>query len=40
MKKVFGEHFKVFGRFVRNELYMKGVYNQFNYEHKREIFNK
>lgn len=40
MKKVLGEHFKVFGGLVRNELDMKGVYNQFNHKHKREIVNK
>ncbi|MGG3047088.1 plasmid recombination protein, partial [Bacillus anthracis] len=36
-KKVLGEHFKVFRGLVKNELDMKGVDNQFESEHKREI---
>ncbi|WJE84245.1 MobV family relaxase [Bacillus sp. DX3.1] len=36
-KKVLGEHFKAFRGLVKNELDMKGVDNQFDREHKREI---
>ncbi|HDR7398066.1 TPA: mob protein, partial [Bacillus toyonensis] len=36
-KKVLGEHFKTFRGFVKNELDMKGVDNQFECEYKKEI---
>ncbi|MFA2568218.1 plasmid recombination protein [Bacillus wiedmannii] len=36
-KKVLGEHFKAFRGLVKNELDMKGVDNQFEREHKKEI---
>lgn len=36
-KKVLGEHFKAFRVLVKNELDMKGVDNQFEREHKKEI---
>lgn len=36
-KKVLGEHFKAFRGLVKNELDMKGVDNQFESEHKKEI---
>ncbi|MEK5017436.1 mobilization protein, partial [Bacillus sp. FSL L8-0315] len=36
-KKVLKEQFKVFRGIVRNELDSKGVDNQFEREHKREI---
>ncbi|WP_242230229.1 MobV family relaxase [Bacillus cereus group sp. BfR-BA-01329] len=39
-KKVLGEHFKVFRGLIKNEMDMKGVDNQFEREHKREIANK
>ncbi|MBJ8073640.1 MobV family relaxase [Bacillus cereus] len=39
-KKVLGEHFKAFRGLVKNELDMKGVDNQFDREHKREIASK
>ncbi|MEK4504297.1 MobV family relaxase [Bacillus sp. FSL R12-0069] len=39
-KKVLGEHFKAFKGLVKNEMDMKGVDNQFEREHKREIASK
>ncbi|PGQ90950.1 hypothetical protein COA25_32620, partial [Bacillus cereus] len=36
-KKAFKEKFKVFRGIVKNELVSKGVDNQFEREHKREI---
>ena len=36
-KKVLGERFELFRGFVKNELDMKGVDNQFDSEHKKEI---
>ncbi|MBG9484787.1 hypothetical protein ABE52_32895 [Bacillus thuringiensis] len=36
-KKVLGGHFKAFRGLVKNELDMKGVDNQFDCEHKKEI---
>lgn len=39
-KKVFKEQFKAFRGLIKNELEMKGVDNQFEHEHKREIKNK
>ena len=36
-KKVFKEQFKVFREIVKKELDNKGVDNQFECEHKREI---
>ncbi|OTX55735.1 Mob protein [Bacillus thuringiensis serovar guiyangiensis] len=36
-KKVLGEHFKAFKGLVKNELDMKGIDNQFECEHKREV---
>jgi len=37
MKKVLGEHFKAFRGLIKNEMDMKGIDNQFDREHKREI---
>lgn len=37
MKKVFKEHFKAFREIVKNELGSKGVDNQFEREHKKEM---
>lgn len=39
-KKVLGEHFKAFRGLVKNEMDMKGVDDQFEREHKREIASK
>ncbi|MGR5970078.1 recombinase [Bacillus paranthracis] len=39
-KKVLGEHFKAFRGLVKNELDMKGIDNQFEREHKRELASK
>lgn len=39
-KKVLGEHFKAFRGLVKNEMDMKGVNDQFECEHKREIASK
>lgn len=36
-KKILGEHFKAFRGLVKNDLDMKGVDNQFEHEHKKEI---
>ncbi|MBJ7987924.1 mobilization protein, partial [Bacillus cereus] len=36
-KKVFKEQFKAFRGIIKNELDSKGVDNQFEKEHKREI---
>ncbi|EOO56595.1 mob protein [Bacillus cereus] len=36
-KKVLGEHFKAFRGLIKNDLDMKGIDNQFDHEHKREI---
>ena len=36
-KKVLGEHFKTFRGLIKNELDMKGIDNQFECEHKKEI---
>ncbi|WP_130068236.1 plasmid recombination protein [Bacillus albus] len=36
-KKIFGERFKAFRELVKNELDSKGVNNNFEQEHKREI---
>ncbi|MHA4147662.1 plasmid recombination protein, partial [Bacillus cereus] len=36
-KKVFKEQFKAFREIVKNELDSKGIDNQFEREHKREI---
>lgn len=39
-KKVLGEHFKAFRGLVKNELDMKGIDNQFDRNHKKEIKNQ
>ncbi|MGG3116196.1 MobV family relaxase, partial [Bacillus paranthracis] len=39
-KKVLGKHFELFRELVKNELDMKGIDNQFDRNHKKEIKNQ
>ncbi|TKH21076.1 mobilization protein, partial [Bacillus wiedmannii] len=39
-KKVFKEQFKAFRGLIKNELDMKGIDNQFEREHKKELKRK